>query len=148
MKIVTILLQPRPQPGPLPQQRLVGDLDGRSAGGRVPVERQQPGPAEPVDHLGGALTNGQLRPQGRRRVSSVPSQRETSRPKIRDPIAACRAHAIIHAGRQVHRNRRAVLPTIQPWSRGAAGGRAHADLLRSDGAGRLAQGGSDDPNPD
>ena len=40
---LTVLVDPGPQPGPLAQQRLVGDLDGRLAGRGMAIKREQPG---------------------------------------------------------------------------------------------------------
>ena len=50
-------LDPAPQPGPLAQQRLVGQLDGRHPGLGMAVEGQQPGLGPPVDgRVGGRVT--------------------------------------------------------------------------------------------
>ena len=40
-QLAAVVLDPLPQPGPLPDQRLVGDLDGRHSCLRVHVEREQ-----------------------------------------------------------------------------------------------------------
>ena len=48
-EVVAVVLQPGPQPGPLADQRLVGDFDGRFTRHRVTVEGQEPGPPELVD---------------------------------------------------------------------------------------------------
>jgi hypothetical protein len=47
---IAVLVQPVTQPGPMSQQRLVGDLDRRLAGCLLHVERQQPGRPVGVDH--------------------------------------------------------------------------------------------------
>ncbi len=50
-QLAAVVLDPLPQPWPLPDQRLVGDLDGRHPGLRVHVEREQPGCGPAVQDL-------------------------------------------------------------------------------------------------
>ena len=60
----TVLLQPDPQPRPLPQQRLVGHLDGRLPCLGMVIQREQPGLSPRLDHrqdlAGGACCDREL----------------------------------------------------------------------------------------
>ncbi len=49
-EVVAGLVDPASEPSPSPQQRLVGDLDGRLPRGGIAVEREQPVTAERFDH--------------------------------------------------------------------------------------------------
>ncbi len=48
---VTVLVDPGAEPIPRRDQCFVGDLDGRLTRLRVPIERQQPGGTEPLEHV-------------------------------------------------------------------------------------------------
>ena len=113
-QLAAVVLDPLPQPRPLPDQCLVGHLDGRRPGLRVHVEREQPGGSPAVDDL----RRSRPAPRGSRAGGSARRRRPPRRGarRARAPAAGrCRRARGRAASARV-----AIAPSIPPIARYAA----------------------------